>query len=97
MANVTVKAAGFALALFLLSLASNREVLINTNGWYGCEEPKSRRYGRITDATKTLRAVCVAVDGCVNGLLGVKKTHYSSQPSKISCISKNERDLKKLT
>ena len=26
-------------------------VLINTNGWYGCEELKSRRYGRVVNAT----------------------------------------------
>ena len=29
----------------------NLSELINTNGWYGCEELKSRRYGRVIDAT----------------------------------------------
>ena len=38
MADVTVMAPGFALALLLLSPVMHWGVLINTNAWYGCEE-----------------------------------------------------------
>ena len=41
----------FADTLFLLSPATHWAVLINTNGWYGYEELKSRRYGRVRNAT----------------------------------------------
>ena len=44
-------APGFALNLFLLSPALHWAVLINTNGWYGCEELKSRRYSQVRNAT----------------------------------------------
>ena len=49
--NVTVMAPGFAQSLFLLSPALHWAVLINTNGWYGCEELRSRRYKRVHIAT----------------------------------------------
>ena len=49
--NVTVMVPGFAHNLFLLSPALHWAVLINTNAWYGCEELKSRRYGRVRNAT----------------------------------------------
>ena len=51
MGNVAVMAPGFAQNLFLLSPALHWAVLINTNGWYGCEELKSRRYKRVRIAT----------------------------------------------
>ena len=49
--DVTVMAPGFAQNLFLLSPALHWAVLINTNDWYGCEELKSRRYGRVLIVT----------------------------------------------
>ena len=51
MADVTVMVPGFALTLFLLSPALHWAVLINTNGWYGCEELKSAGYTRVRNAT----------------------------------------------
>ena len=50
-ADVTVMVPGFGRDLFLLSPALHWAVLINTNGWYGCEELKSRRYKRVRIAT----------------------------------------------
>ena len=41
----------FAESLFLLSPATHWAVLINTNGWHGCEELKSRSVQRVLDAT----------------------------------------------
>ena len=37
--------------LFLLSTAVHWAVLIKPNGWYGCEELKSRSIQRVLDAT----------------------------------------------
>ena len=49
--DVTVMAPAFAQTLFLLSPALHWAVLIYTNGWYGCEELKSRRLLRVSNAT----------------------------------------------
>ena len=54
-ADVTVMAPGFAHNLFLLSPASHWAVLIDTNGWYGCEELNSKRLPRVFDATNFAR------------------------------------------
>ena len=51
MGDVTVMTPAFAHNLFLLSPALHWAVLINTNGWYGCEELNSWRYGRVLNAT----------------------------------------------
>ena len=51
MGDVTVMVPGLAQDLFLLSPAVHWAELINTNGWYGCEELKSRRLPRVFNAT----------------------------------------------
>ena len=51
MADVTLKGTRFAEGVLLLSPASHWAVLINTNGWYGCEELKFACYTRVRNAT----------------------------------------------
>ena len=41
----------FAVNLLLLSRATHPAVLINTNGWHGCEELNSRSPKRVRNAT----------------------------------------------
>ena len=49
-ADVTLKGFMFAETLLLLSLASHWAVLLNTNGWYGCEELNSSCPKRVRNA-----------------------------------------------
>ena len=50
LADVTLKGVMFAETLLLLSLASHWAVLLNTNGWYGCEELNSSCPKRVRNA-----------------------------------------------
>ena len=50
-ADVRLKGTSFSEGLLLLSPVMHWGVLINTNGWYGCEELKSACSTRVRNAT----------------------------------------------
>ena len=74
----------FADTLLLLSPASQRAVLINTNGWYGCEKLKSgwyMRYLHVTNFERRLRTLRALAEPLFTAQLPGPSLH-SLHPSK---------------